>query len=89
LICITPKNRTEGKNSQGTTSPHPYVEKENISIAADPIVQYMSPEQLKKSIERTRKLMQEAAKKLDFLEAVQYRDELLKMEDYLAELLKN
>ncbi|EJX07768.1 UvrABC system protein B [gut metagenome] len=49
----------------------------------------MSPEQLKKSIERTRKLMQEAAKKLDFLEAVQYRDELLKMEDYLAELLKN
>ncbi len=39
----------------------------------------------KKSIERTRKLMQEAAKKLDFIEAAQYRDELLKMEDMLKE----
>ena len=53
--------------------------------AADPVVQYMSAEQLRKSIERTRKLMQEAAKKLDFLQAAQYRDELLKMEDILKE----
>ena len=37
------------------------------------------------SIERTRKLMQEAAKKLDFIEAAQYRDEFLKMEDMLKE----
>ena len=49
------------------------------------IVQYMSRPQLEKSIERTRKLMQEAAKKLDFIEAAQYRDELLKMEDLLKE----
>ncbi len=55
------------------------------TIAADPIVQYMSRPQLEKSIERTRKLMQEAAKKLDFIEAAQYRDELLKMEDMLKE----
>ena len=39
--------------------------------AADPIVQYMSKEQLQKSMERTRKLMQEAAKKLNFIEAAQ------------------
>lgn len=51
--------------------------------AADPIVQYMSKEQLKKSIERTRKLMQDAAKNLDFIEAAQYRDELIKLEDML------
>ena len=54
-------------------------------MAADPIVQYMSRAQLEKSIARTRKLMQEAAKKLDFLEAAQYRDELLKLEDLLAQ----
>ena len=51
--------------------------------AADLIVQYMSKEQLKKSIERTRKLMQDAAKNLDFIEAAQYRDELIKLEDML------
>ena len=45
----------------------------------------MSRAQLEKSIERTRKLMQEAAKKLDFIEAAQYRDEVLKMEELLKE----
>ncbi len=52
-------------------------------LAADPVIQYMSKEQLQKSMERTRKLMQEAAKKLDFIEASQYRDELLRLEDLL------
>ena len=75
-----------GFTEKGTTTPRPYVEQESsASIAADPIVQYMSRPQLEKSIERTRKLMQEAAKKLDFIEAAQYRDELLKMEDLLKE----
>ena len=61
---------------------------EGARTVADPIVQYMNADQLKKSIERTRKLMQEAAKRLDFLEAAQYRDELLKLEDYLAEKMR-
>ena len=56
---------------------------EQLYAAADPIVQYMSKEQLQKSINRTRKLMQEAAKKLDFIEAAQYRDELLRLEEQL------
>ncbi len=67
-----------------SSTPRPYVEQESTStMAADPIVQYMSRSQLEKSIERTRKLMQEAAKKLDFIEAAQYRDEVLKMEELL------
>ena len=49
------------------------------------VVQYMTKDQLQKSIEQTRKLMQEAAKKLDFIEAAQYRDELLKLEELLKE----
>lgn len=56
---------------------------EKLYQAADPIVQYMTKDQLKKSIERTRKLMRDAAKNLDFIEAAQYRDELLKLEEIL------
>ena len=55
------------------------------TTAADPIVQYMTKPQMEKTIERTRKLMQEAAKKLEFIEAAQYRDELLKLEDMMKE----
>lgn len=64
---------------------HAYVEPSTLNIAADPVVQYMSKAQMEKSIERTRKLMQEAAKKLEFIEAAQYRDELLKLEDLMKE----
>ena len=71
----------EGKTHQ----PKAYVEPEKISIAADPVVQYMSKPQMEKAIERTRKQMQEAAKKLEFIEAAQYRDELLRLEDILKE----
>ena len=52
---------------------------------ADPILNAMTPDQLRKSIERTRRLMQDAAKKLEFIEAAQYRDELLRLEDLLKE----
>ena len=62
-----------------------YIEPEKASIAADPIVQYMTKPQMEKAIERTRKQMQEAAKKLEFIEAAQYRDELLRLEDLLKE----
>ncbi len=55
------------------------------NAAADPIVGYMTRDQLKKSIDRTKKLMQEAAKQLEFIQAAQYRDELLKLEDIMKE----
>ena len=45
----------------------------------------MSKDQLKRSVDRTRKLMQEAAKKLDFIEAAQYRDELIRLEEILKQ----
>lgn len=91
---ITPKqikrNRKNVLLAESATEPQQAAPKaytdapEQISLAADPIMQYMSRPQLEKSIEHTRKLMQEAAKKLDFITAAQYRDELLKMEDLLA-----
>ena len=64
---------------------HAYIEPTMANTAADPVTQYMSKPQMQKSIERTRKMMQEAAKKLEFIEAAQYRDELLKLEDVLKE----
>ena len=64
--------------------PRPYQEQAPAAtVAADPIMQYMNREQLEKSIARTRKLMQEAARKLDFIEAAQWRDEVLRLEELL------
>lgn len=75
-----------GEETQADTrEPKAYVEPDYASMAADPVVEYMSRPQLEKSIERTRKLMQDAAKKLEFIQAAQYRDELLKLEDLLKE----
>ena len=73
------------KNAAETAYSKAYIEPETPNLAADPVVQYMDKNQLQKSIDRTRKLMQEAAKKLEFIEAAQYRDELLKLEDILKE----
>ena len=60
-----------------------YVEPEVASLAADPVVKSMTPQALEKTIEHTRRLMEKAAKDLNFIEAAQYRDELLKLEKQL------
>ena len=93
---ITPKQIQRARNAAllgnnsneaaGTTQgSKAYIEPSSNTMAADPIVQYMTKPQMEKTIERTRKLMQEAAKKLEFIEAAQYRDELLKLEDMMKE----
>ena len=53
------------------------------NIAADPVVQYMSRPDIEKSIKNARRRMEEAAKKLDFIEAAQWRDEMLQLEELL------
>ncbi|MDR3217691.1 MAG: excinuclease ABC subunit UvrB [Dysgonamonadaceae bacterium] len=63
--------------------PQAYIEKENVTIAAEPVIQYMTKKDLEKLIAKTRKSMMDAAKKLEFLEAAQYRDELIKLEEML------
>ncbi len=55
----------------------------NGAFAADPIVQRMTRQQLEKSIAETTRLMKEAAKKMDFLQAAQYRDEMLRLQKEL------
>lgn len=88
---ITPQQIKKGRkmtdlisaNAEAHAEPRAYIEPEEKMAVADPIMEYMTRDQLEKSIERSRKLMQEAAKKLDFIEAAQYRDEMLRMEEML------
>ena len=67
---------------------HSYLDKDYdaaAGVAADPIVQYMSDNDKKKAIERLRVQMIEAAKRMDFIEAAQYRDELLALEESIKD----
>ena len=60
----------------------PYIEPESYSVA-DPILTNMSRQQLQRSIDDTTLLMKKAAKELDFLQAAQYRDEIVRLKDLL------
>ena len=62
-----------------------YVDNMEATLAADPIVQYMSKPELKKAIENTRKQMVAAAKDMDFLAAARLRDEMFALEKMLEE----
>ncbi|WP_214072050.1 excinuclease ABC subunit UvrB [Mucilaginibacter sp. dw_454] len=62
-----------------------YVEDEIMTLAADPIVQYMSKGDLKKSIDNTKKDMLAAAKDMDFLRAAKLRDEMFALEKMMEE----
>jgi excinuclease ABC subunit B len=62
-----------------------YIEAETASIAADPVIGYMSREQLEKLVDNTESKMKKAAKELDFISAAQYRDELFALRKKLKD----
>ncbi len=62
-----------------------YVEKDDQSLAADPIVNYMNAEQLQKLLIETDKKMRESAKELDFISAARYRDEIAEIKKQLKQ----
>jgi len=74
---------TESDNSKTEVSYKPYIEEEHVAFAADPIVKQMSRQQLEDSIINTKRLMKKAAKELDFIQAAQFRDELIKLQEML------
>ena len=88
---ITPQPIIKSKSSALgqkalTVEPNAYVEPDYYSLVAEPEQpNYASEEDLKKQIEKTRKAMLAAAKKLEFLEAAQLRDQLIMLEDKLVE----
>ena len=77
-------NLTAQTASIGRNVGQAYVEPNNgVLFAADPIVAKMSKAQLEKSIANTTTLMKQAAKDLDFLQAAQYRDEIIRLQKEL------
>ncbi len=54
-----------------------YVHEDVVSLAADPIMQYMTRDQVERTLAETERKMKSAAKELDFIQAAQYRDEML------------
>ena len=87
---ITPTAIVKEKSSalgshQKAAEPDAYVEPTATSLVADPVLTHMTKPQLKKVVEKTRKAMYEAARRLEFPEAAKYRDEL----NVLEELLQN
>ena len=82
---ITPRQIVKSGDSimtgiQMKTGKKAYAESDRINIAADPVVQYMDRKALEQAVKKTRKAMEEAAAKLDFIEAARYRDELEALE---------
>jgi excinuclease ABC subunit B len=73
--------------SNKQTTPKGYSGSETVDIAADPVVKYMDKKALQKTIDKTRKSMEAAAKQLDFIEAARLRDEMFALEKLLKEKL--
>ena len=80
---LSQTNMAVNKNTK-TVQYEPYIERET-AFAADPIIVRMSSAQLEKSIERTTALMKQAAKDLDFIQAAQYRDEIIRLQKELED----
>ena len=81
----TSKETEPTTSMQKTAAQRVYIEPEGASFAADPIVRSMSKEELQKSIANTTALMKQAAKDLDFMQAGQYRDEIIRLQKELEE----
>ncbi|HIZ69609.1 MAG TPA: excinuclease ABC subunit UvrB [Candidatus Prevotella avicola] len=82
ITSALPTAKQEIAKQPKTYEPKAFVEQEG-AFAADPIIKRMSKEELRKSIENTTQLMKQAAKDLDFLQAAQYRDEIIRLQGML------
>lgn len=78
-------NDREDAVTQNGKYPGIYLEPESGAFAADPIVKRMSKAELEKSIANTTALMKQAAKDLDFIQAAQYRDEIIRLQEQLKD----
>lgn len=78
-------SKEKAPTARPTITYKPYVESEEPAFAAAPIIIKMTKEQLEKCIERTTSLMKESAEQLDFIQAAQYRDEVIRLQKELEE----
>ena len=90
---ITPKTIYKSKEDiinsasildvRNNKKPKPTEDKNPLNIAAEEQTKYYTKEQLKQAIEKTKKAMQKAAQKMDFMEAARLRDEMYQLEKLL------
>ncbi len=83
LANSLPKRDMKADTQRKEMKYKPYIEPEPMAFAAEPIVKKMTRKQLENSIAATTELMKEAAKSLDFLQAAQYRDEIVRLQSQL------
>ena len=81
---VKAKRRPMNSDEADTATPY-YREPEKVGLAAEPVVAYMSREALLKAIDKTKKQMERAADKLDFMEAARLRDEMFELQKVLGE----
>lgn len=81
------REKKDGRPSTAPAAPIPYELEytHEVNLAADPVVQYMNAEEMRKNIEKIKQQMIKAAKKMDFLEAARLRDEMMKMQQLLEQ----
>ena len=84
---VKAKRRPMNSDEADTATPY-YREPEKVGLAAEPVVAYMSREALLKAIDKTKKQMERAADKLDFMEAARLRDEMFELQKVLEEKFK-
>ncbi len=73
------------KVADGDRNENIYTQKDEVSLASDPVLESMSKDQLERSIKNTRRQMEAAAKDLDFLDAARLRDELFELQKRLKD----
>ncbi|MCM1451976.1 MAG: excinuclease ABC subunit UvrB [Clostridium sp.] len=78
-----PQRNTKDKRQAGKQRGYDYEFSTSVDIAADPVIEYMSADQMRKHIEQLRGQMMKAAKNMEFIEAARLRDEIIKLEQKL------
>lgn len=73
------------QRKEDPAQPKTYTQETALAIASEDEIEYMSKEDLQKAIAKAKKQMAAAAKKLEFLEAAQYRDQMIRLEDQLRD----
>jgi excinuclease ABC subunit B len=77
-------SQTKVADSRKTTKKY-YIENEDVTLAADPVMAYLSKDELLKMADRARKAMEKAARELEFMEAAKLRDEYLAIQKLIDE----
>jgi excinuclease ABC subunit B len=81
---IKPLENVLGSVMGKDTEPKPYIEPiDKTVMAADPVIEYMSEDQINKAIAKLQKEMKKVVKDLDFIEAARIRDEIISLEERL------